>query len=240
MIQQTKGRIFLADQRGVQETAGYQGRYTFNFGRYFNEHKHAFGDVYLLNDDILAGGGTLKMPAKETSYIVLIPVAGAINCIHTAGHHSLVAAGQVLLMTAGQGDAITVSNPFSDHPINCLQIWIRAGKTREMRAALLYTYPDVNEHLNGMVALTGGNRTALQTAFTISLGKFSGRGETVYLPKNNNAGIFIFIIEGAFEVEGRLLHARDGLALWDTGAVEMEALSNDAIIMTIELSGVMA
>jgi len=36
-------------------------------------------------------------------------------------------------------------------------------------------------------------------------------------------------------VEGRLLHARDGLTLWETEEAEMEALSNDAIVLLIEL-----
>lgn len=43
------------------------------------------------------------------------------------------------------------------------------------------------------------------------------------------------MLEGAFEVQGTLLHARDGLALWETDEVEMEALSNDAIILLVEL-----
>ena len=45
----------------------------------------------------------------------------------------------------------------------------------------------------------------------------------------------MFVIEGAFEVQGTLLHARDGLALWGTDKLEKEALSNDAIILLIEL-----
>jgi hypothetical protein len=76
--------------------------------------------------------------------------------------------------------------------------------------------------------------------FGISIGKFSGRAETDYRPKNKEAGLFVFVIEGAFEVEGRLLHARDGLAIEqadesDSYRIEMEALSNDAVILTIEL-----
>lgn len=43
------------------------------------------------------------------------------------------------------------------------------------------------------------------------------------------------MIEGVFEVQGTLLHARDGLAIWEAEEVEMEALSNDAIIFLIEL-----
>ncbi len=42
--------------------------------------------------------------------------------------------------------------------------------------------------------------------------------------------------QGAFEVQGRLLHARNGLGLWDdTNLLELEALSNDAIVLLVEL-----
>lgn len=58
--------------------------------------------------------------------------------------------------------------------------------------------------------------------------------KSIHHLENKNSGLFIFVIEGAFEVQGRLLHARDGLALWDIEAAEMEVLSNDAVIMVIE------
>jgi hypothetical protein len=44
----------------------------------------------------------------------------------------------------------------------------------------------------------------------------------------------IFVLNGAFEAKGCLLHERDGLALWDTNEIEMEALSNDAMMLVIE------
>jgi quercetin 2,3-dioxygenase len=36
-------------------------------------------------------------------------------------------------------------------------------------------------------------------------------------------------------MEGRLLHAKDSLALWDTKAVELEALSENALVLILEL-----
>jgi redox-sensitive bicupin YhaK (pirin superfamily) len=45
----------------------------------------------------------------------------------------------------------------------------------------------------------------------------------------------VYVIEGAFEVQYRLLHARDGLALWEAERVEWEALSNDAILLVLEV-----
>ena len=67
----------------------------------------------------------------------------------------------------------------------------------------------------------------------ISIGKFSGRGETIYKSSSGKC-CFLFVIAGAFEAEGRLLHERDGLALFDTNEIEMEALSNDAMMLLIE------
>ncbi|WP_165699302.1 pirin family protein [Hymenobacter jejuensis] len=53
--------------------------------------------------------------------------------------------------------------------------------------------------------------------------------------KSNRSRFFAFVVAGAFEVEGRLLHERDGLALWDVQEVELEALSNDALVLVLEL-----
>jgi hypothetical protein len=36
-------------------------------------------------------------------------------------------------------------------------------------------------------------------------------------------------------VQGRLLENRDALSLWDTEEIDMEALSNDAVILLIEV-----
>jgi hypothetical protein len=44
------------------------------------------------------------------------------------------------------------------------------------------------------------------------------------------------VLAGAFEAEGRLLHAKDGLALWDARApLEIEALSDNALLLVLAL-----
>jgi quercetin 2,3-dioxygenase len=43
------------------------------------------------------------------------------------------------------------------------------------------------------------------------------------------------VLQGAFEVQYKLMETRDGLALWNAKEIEIEALSNEAIIMLIEM-----
>jgi redox-sensitive bicupin YhaK (pirin superfamily) len=234
MIHQAKGKIFLADQRGLNETASFRSMNTFNFGNYFNEHKQAFGDMYVLNDDTLAGGYSIKMLVEEDSCIILVPVAGAIKYTDMDGNDNIIAAGQVQAILLNKGCIMEITNPFSDQPVNFLQIWFRANKSNQSCGLRLSTYDDVNENLNRLVKASSEDPDTTMLPFKLAIGKFSGRGETVYHSAGTSKGIFVFVIEGAFEVAGRLLHAGDGMALWETLEVEMEALSNDAIISVIE------
>jgi quercetin 2,3-dioxygenase len=230
MIKQSKGRIFLTDERGLNETKWFRSQNTFNFGKFQNENKEPFGKIYLLNDDMLAGGRSLSMLVEDDSYVILLPLAGAINCKKENTNETLVAAGQVLVHSINSGRKIEISNPFKEEAINFLQIWIRAREDKKELDDVPLTYDDVNEDLNQLINIFP-IKNDLQ--FSISIGKFSGRGETVYKPTGGN-GCFLFVLEGAFEAEGRLLHERDGLALWDTDDIEIEALSNDAIMLLIE------
>ena len=69
----------------------------------------------------------------------------------------------------------------------------------------------------------------------IAITKLNGRSEVVYKPSALNNCFFAFVIQGAFEMEGILLHARDGVAFWNYEQAEIEALSNDAIILLLEM-----
>jgi len=70
--------------------------------------------------------------------------------------------------------------------------------------------------------------------FGVHIGRFAGRHEVVYPLRSTASRFFAHILAGAFEVEGGLLHAGDGLALWDVADVELEVLSNGAIMLLVE------
>ena len=72
-------------------------------------------------------------------------------------------------------------------------------------------------------------------SFALSLGRFAGRHETEYKVQHAGSHLFAYVLAGAFEFEGRLLHEKDGLALWDMATLELEALSNNALVLVLEL-----
>lgn len=233
MITQVKAKIFLSEERGVNETNWFRSCNTFNFGKYCNEHKNPFGDIYVLNDDILDSGRSLRMLVEELSYVIILPVVGAVEYKDQSGNNELVAAGQLYIRCLDKGTNFEIINPFKKELVNFLQVWIRAGRPGTASFNSLATY-DINAFMNCLGGISPQNDGTGLLPFTISIGKFSGRGETTYGCRKSGNRIFVFVIEGAFEVEGRLLHARDGLAFWDASSVKVEALSNDAILLLIE------
>lgn len=236
MIMLSQAKIFLAEERGMNETRSFRSFQTFNFGKYFNEYKNPVGDIYLLNDDILDGDRSISMLLEEDSIVILLPVVGAIRYTDSLNNSSLLAAGQVQLISLAEGSSFSVSNPFKEDLVNFIQVWIRAEHRPPLSNPFINTY-DVNERIDTLSIISNLATNDQPLPFALSIGKFNGRGETIYQPQTENVAVFIFVLEGAFEVEGRLLHARDGLALWKTDTIEMEALSNDAILFIIEQRG---
>ncbi|NII28495.1 pirin [Pseudoflavitalea sp. X16] len=244
MIPQSKGKIFLSDERGHHELDWFRSYHTFNFGQYQHEHKGAMGPLYVLNDETLAGGKSVTLMAEEDSDILLVPVVGALSVKDGIGNSCLVDAGQCYLATAPAGTAIELSNPYEEELINFLQVWFKRGEANVPSckpAAQLCSF-DLYANKDKLVELFPRTGSWGHEPITSNkpygrqfIGKFTGRAEITHTITSPYNGLFVFVIEGAFEVQYRMLHAGDGLALWDLQEVEFEALSNDAIILVVEM-----
>lgn len=230
MKNQEKAKIFLAEERGVSETQQFSSLYTFNFGKFFHEYKQPFGSIYHVNDNSLDAGCSLDVDIEKYSYLILLPVMGAIAVKNATGYKSLLAAGQLQIITCDKDGSITINNPFKGGIVNFLQIGIRAVEVVTTRANSISDY-NINMYPNELIKISPDK---LSLPFIISIGKFNGREEAIQQLKNKNAGAFAFVIEGAFEIQGRLLHAGDALALWNISEIEIEAFSNEAILLLIE------
>jgi quercetin 2,3-dioxygenase len=228
MVQQNKGKIFLAEERGHNEVEWFRSYHTFNFGQYQREHKTPFGPLYVLNDDTLAGGKSITMTIEADSEIVLIPVVGAITYKDSLGNTNIIEAGECQVITVPKDTTIQIGNPYDNELVNFLQLWFYKP-CEELNTPQLVPF-DIINYKNRLVPIPVGN-----TPFKYGIGKYAGREESVYQLSNARNGLFAFVIQGAFEVQYRLLHPRDGLALWEADAVEWEALSNEAIILVIEM-----
>jgi redox-sensitive bicupin YhaK (pirin superfamily) len=238
MIPQIPGKIYLAEQRGMLETNRFRRQSTFSFGTFQREHKEPFGRLYGLNEETLAGGHAVEFTVAVDSYIVLLPITGAMEYDAGGGASGTVEAEEVLTLVVPAGTRLQLRNPFANELISFLHLWVRATAPPALAVGLktVFDWKLLQNQLHELVSAHSQDEppTLPRLPFSLSLGRFMGRQETVYKTAPGNS-FFAFVIAGAFELEGRLLHEKDGVALWEVAEVELEALSNYALVLVLEL-----
>ncbi|HEY9046827.1 MAG TPA: pirin [Ohtaekwangia sp.] len=231
MITQTKATIYLSDRRGCTQEDWFRSYHTFNSGIYYETSRGPFGNLAEFNDDTLKEGRTIVKYSPENSLIIVIPIVGTVN--YSSGENTGAAEpGNVVILPVLQGNTVALTNPYKEELINFLHL--RFSMTLYQPAIASVMEFDLEEQTGKLIPFIDQE----ENGYTVSasIGKFKGREEGVLIvPDENIAGIFVFVVEGAFEVQNRLLHARDGLALWHTPEVEFEALSNDAILLLLQV-----
>jgi quercetin 2,3-dioxygenase len=228
MIPQSKGKMYLAAERGHTETDAYRSYRTFSFGAYQQADKTPFGPLYGLNNDTLGGGNQISFTASQPTDFILIPTVGAVMYQDSAGSEEQIEAGLALRVSIAAGTTVTLQNPYADELVNFIHIWIGMPELGKSGKPDLFGF-DLEHNANQLIRLFPGSNGATQ----VYIAKLEGRAE-VHFPLNGS-GLFCYVIEGAFEIQYRLLEAGDSLALWDVEEAEMEALSNGAIVLLLSL-----
>jgi hypothetical protein len=232
MTELPKGKIFLASDRGHTETGWFRSYATFNFGAYQSEHKNAFGDLYVLNDDTLAGGKSVSLAVESDSQIFLLPTVGAIRYKDDNENDLLLEAGQYLPVFLLKNTTFQVFNAYEDDLINFIQLWFKAPVPSVQKITESVSF-DIEANKNRLIEIF--SIPVSSPAPSLFIGKFDGRKDAMINLVGNSNAAFFFVLEGAFEVADRLLETRDGLALWDIKDIELEALSANAILLVITI-----
>ncbi|MBC6612192.1 hypothetical protein H8B15_14785 [Hymenobacter sp. BT507] len=230
---QASGKIFLADQRGVEETAQFRRYSTLQFGAYCHEHKQALGRLLAVNEELVVGGARVTVAAAQAVHVLIIPITGAVQIGVEAEGPVQIDVEEMYALTVPAGSTLHFTNPYDNALIDFLHLWIAADPAQSAAAGYVsqFSFAAIAGRLLPLLPPIGAPNAL---PCTVSLGRFDGRQEVVY-PLAGKAQFFAFVLAGAFEAEGRLLHEKDGLALWDTKEVELEALSNGALLVVVEL-----
>jgi hypothetical protein len=219
MIRQSPARIYKSQQRGYKENENHRLLATFNFETYQNENRIPFGRLLVLNDETLAPGFTIQREVPQGILALIIPLVGGPE--YTTPDGSLhVIPGEAAYISGGP---LSIKNPYENELVNFLYMEFKSDEPHQKTSNINL---DIRNTLHSFL-----NNDSIKGF----MGIFDGRQETLYQSQNPQNGLFIFVINGAFEVQGRLLEERDGLALWDSPEADMEALSENAIILLFEL-----
>ncbi len=221
-----QAKMFLADQRGIFQSSTLKRWSTLSFEGFKDSNKESENQLYFLNDELLAGGQKTCFAVEKNSYIVILPITGSLIYLDDSENETDVNVEEAIIVYVEKNADITIINPFKNDIINYICLGLVADEPMPNNPRFYNFDLSQQNHLHFI--------GSPDLPFQLNIGCFEGRKEAIY-PLENYTKVIAFVIAGAFEIEGRLLHEKDALAIWDTNEIELEALSNHAVVLTLAM-----
>lgn len=222
-----------AAERGETRTSWLDSRHTFSFSGYYDPRFVGFGDLLVINEDLVAPAGGFGTHGHSDMEIITYVVGGALEHRDSMGTASVIRPGEVQRMSAGTGVRHSEFNHSKDEPVHFLQIWI----TPE-REGLEPGYEQrefAEEERRGRVRLVAsrggrdGSVTIHQDAevYATSLGE----GEEVSHELRAGRRAWVQLIKGGLELNGVELRAGDGAAISDETHLALRAVEPSELLL---------
>jgi redox-sensitive bicupin YhaK (pirin superfamily) len=227
MMQQNPAQIFKSESRGQLKSNGYNCFSTFNFGSYFEESRKPFGSLHVLNEAILAPQHVTQTVLKANTAMLILPLFGGVDYKDSLGNESFIGVEQIRIVSAEKEISFELINSYEEENVSYLQIGFNV-KSQDFESNFKQFHFDLTDK-NQLIPL-------FEISNTLGfIGMYDARKEGFYSLKNNSNGVFVFVINGAFEIENRLLESKDGLSLSGIDSLEWEALSENALLIVFEI-----
>ena len=232
-----KTTLHKADTRGHANHGWLDSHHTFSFAGYYDPTRVHFGMLRVLNDDIVKGGAGFGQHPHDNMEIISIPLKGALEHGDNTGGHGIIRSGEVQIMSAGSGISHSEKNASKVEDVNFLQIWV-FPKERNIKPRYDQKLfgPDDRKNKFQAVVSPEKNDSSLwinQDAW-FSLGNLSKGVSSEYAVQKTSNGVYVFVIEGEVTVDGQKLNKRDGLGVWDTDRISINA-NVDAEVLLIDV-----
>ncbi|WCN06998.1 pirin family protein [Streptomyces sp. M92] len=212
-----------ADERyqGGDPAAGIETRHAFSFGPHYDPGNLRFGSLIACNEERLApGAGFDEHPHSHTEIVTWV-VEGELTHRDTAGHETVVRAGDVQHLSAAAGVRHVERND-GPAPLTFVQMWLTPiapggdpayDIVRGIADSTPYAVPEAGAMLH-VRRLSAGERTAVP----------------------DGACVYVHVVRGEVVLGGETLGPGDAARVTDAGAMDAVAVTR-AEVLVWEMSG---
>ncbi len=230
--------LHKANSRGFANHGWLKSYHTFSFANYHNPERMHFGVLRVLNDDTVEAGRGFGTHPHDNMEIISIPLEGDLEHKDSMGNVSVIRHGDIQVMSAGTGIAHSEYNKNLDKPVKFLQIWVFPNKRNVTPRYDQITLDFADRHNRFQQILSpdpDDEGVWIHQNAWFHLGTFDKDAAVVYSLKDKQNGVYIFILNGEVAVNGQLLEKRDGMGLWEVDSLDVQAKSQDAEVLLMEV-----
>lgn len=227
-------RIYPYANLGYANHGWLEARHHFSFASYYNPKRTGFGDLLVINDDIIAPSRGFATHGHDNMEIITYVRQGAITHRDDMGNEGRTEAGDVQVMSAGTGVLHSEHN-MENIPTKLYQIWIRPNK---MNVAPRWEAKQFPKEMGENFTLLASNQEGSGAAFIhADAAIYGGRFKegTILQHKLNYSNAYILVSNGVIEVLGQQIKIGDGAELTGISQLDIKILS-DAEVIVIEVA----
>ncbi|MGW1075513.1 pirin family protein [Streptomyces sp. NPDC002537] len=197
--------------RGGEPEAGIETRHAFSFSGFYDPDNVRFGPLAACNEECLApGAGFAEHPHRDVEIVTWV-IEGELTHEDSTGHRTVVRAGDLQRLSAGEGVRHAERN-LGSAPLRFVQMWLTP--TESGGPASYEVVRDVSAGPRYRYALAGAE--AVLHVFR------AGAGERVSVPDAPWA--YAHVVRGAVQLGEDVLREGDAVRLLDAEALEAVAV----------------
>lgn len=214
---------------GTADYGWLNTHYHFSFSNYHNPNRMGFGNLRVINDDIIEPGRGFPMHPHQNMEIITYVTQGAITHKDSEGNHGRTEAGDVQVMSAGTGIFHSEYNMESTQT-KLFQIWIEPRVNGLVPRWNTYHFPKTQseDFLSLLVSGDGNAPLTINQDAKIYAG-ILGQNKTITHPLEGDA--YIVVTEGRLQLNGMELHRGDGAEITQIDSVTLHALQESKVLL---------
>ena len=193
-----------------------------------------FGALRVLNDDTIAPGMGFGTHPHENMEIITIPLEGDLEHKDSMGNIGVINEGEIQVMSAGTGVHHSEYNKNANQAVKVLQLWVFPKKQNVTPRYDQMSVRDLKKPNDFYQVLSPNSEDAgmwVHQDTWFHLGEFDVEKSLDYTLKKPGNGVYVFVIEGSFNVEGENLKKRDAIGIWETETINFTVQSEYKVLL---------
>ncbi len=210
-----------------------QARYHFSFAEYYDPHRQGFGQLRVVNDDVIMPGHGFGMHPHRDMEIITFIRKGAITHEDSCGNKGRTTEGAVQVMSAGSGVMHSEYN-HEQEATHLYQIWIKPNKKgiKPRWEQRLFPREPAKDALTLLVSGDRADDALFINQNAMIYGGYVFASQCITQPIFQQ--MYLLVAAGKIRLGAQTLSAGDAAEIIDEDVVEIESI-NDSQLIAIDV-----